>query len=356
VIEVPFREAWLAGPAGSINSSIADMTRWVLAQINRGVGDGTKVISPAALKQLHAPTMVLPEDARTELWPEASNLAYALGWFVMNYRGHTVIHHGGNIDGFAAMVSLLPSERIAVVVLTNLHPTGLRDVVPNLVFDELLGLSPLPWGERYHEMYAAMLGGVQAAAAHKKTRAASAPHSHPVQAYAGRYAHPGYGDVVISLENGRLVPHYNDLDLSMEHVHYETWALQLPVPDSAPFDVVFDHDADGSVSAVRIPMEASIDAIVFKRQPHETLADAAVLARYRGAYAMGPLRMSVELEGGDTLIADVAGQGRLALVPKADRCFSVRGAPMLTVEFVLGEDGAVTSVVVDPVGIFVAQS
>ena len=30
-----------------------------------------------------------------------------------------VIHHGGNIDGFSALVSFMPNENIGLIVLTN---------------------------------------------------------------------------------------------------------------------------------------------------------------------------------------------------------------------------------------------
>jgi CubicO group peptidase (beta-lactamase class C family) len=352
LVDVPFRDAGATGPAGSINSSVADMTKWVLAQLQGGVVDGKQVISPAALKQLHAPTMVLPEGAVGELWPEATNTAYALGWFVMNYRGHKVLHHGGNIDGFAAMVSMLPAEGIGVVALTNLHPTGLRDVIPYTVFDTLLGMPALPWGDRYREMYEAMFGGIKAAAEHKKTRATAAPPSHAVPEYAGRYQHPGYGEVTITLDDGKLVPHYNELDLSMEHVHYDTWGLQLPLAEAPPLDMSFETATDGRISALRIPMELSVEPIVFARQPDTQLSDPAVLRRYTGRYGMGPLRLNVEVDARDTLIAEVVGQGRVALVPKGERSFAVPEQPTLSFEFVLDDAGAVTQVVVDPAGIF----
>ena len=354
-VEVPFLSAELCGPAGSINSSIADMTRWVLAHVNGGVVDGVPVISASALKQLHAPTMVLPVDSEESLWPEAGNIAYALGWFVQNYRGHRVLHHGGNINGFSAMVSLLPSQRAGVVTLTNVHPTALRDVVPYVVYDHLLGLDPLPWGQRYKELYDAMLGGVKAAAAHKKQHAATAPPSHALGDYAGRYHHSGYGDVTITVADGRLVPHYNALDLSMEHVHYDTWGLQYPIPDAPPFDLTFETDATGAISALRIPFEASVAPIVFRREADASLTDVAVLRRYTGRYAMGPLLMDVEVDGRGQLVAEIIGQGRVTLAATTERHFNVVEQPGLRFEFVIVDTSVAGSVVVDPAGIFVRQ-
>jgi CubicO group peptidase (beta-lactamase class C family) len=352
LVEVPFRGLDLAGPAGSINSCIADMTRWVMCQVNGGVAGGTQVISPAALKELHKPAMVLPEEATDALWPEATNVAYALGWFVMSYRGHRALHHGGDIDGFATMVALLPAERIGVVVLCNVDPCGLRDALPYIVWDHLLGLEPLPWGERFKGMYDSLLGGYRAAAAHKKAAAISAPPSRPLEAYAGRYHHPGYGDVTITLEDGVLVPHYNDLALGMEHRHYDTWAMTLPEPDFPPIDMVFDAAADGSIAALRMPMELLVEPAVFRRMPDDRLSDPAVLRECTGRYTMAPLHMDVELDKQGRLVADIVGQGRFTLTPRGERRFEAAEMPALSFEFVTGESGVITSVVVDPVGVW----
>jgi len=53
----------------------------------------------------HTTAMVVPDA--TEFWPENSSIGYALGWMIDNYRGHRVVQHGGNIDGFSAMVSVM---------------------------------------------------------------------------------------------------------------------------------------------------------------------------------------------------------------------------------------------------------
>lgn len=356
VTEVPFLGLDMAGPAGSINSCIADMTRWVMCQANDGVVEGRQVISPAALQQLQAPTMVLPRDAADVLWPEARNQAYALGWFVQGYRGRTVIHHGGDVDGFATMVALMPEERIGVVVLCNMDPCGLRDALPFMVFDQLLGLEPLPWGERYKGMYDGLLGGYRAAAAHKKASAVGAPPSHPLEAYAGRYHHPGYGDVVVSLQDGALVPQYNDVaGLSMSHVHYDVFALQLPDKDFPPVDMIFETAADGTIGAVRMPLELHVDPIVFRRQADTTLSDPDVLRRYAGRYEMTPLYMDVELDRQDRLVAEIVGQGRYVLEPRAERRFVAAEMPAVSFEFVSGESGEIARVVVDPVGIWTRQ-
>jgi hypothetical protein len=274
----------------------------------------------------------------------------------MNYRGHKVIHHGGNVDGFSTMVSLLPEEKVGVVVLSNHHPSAIRDVVPYVVFDKVLGLDPLPWGERYDDLYKSMLGGMKQAAAHKATKAASAPSTHALEDHVGRYFHPGYSNFDITLEDGKLKPHFNDLDLSMEHVHYDVWGLQLPIPESPPIDLAFETGFDGGITALRIPLESTVDPIVFKREADTGLADREVLARYLGTFELGPIKVTVDIDKQDRLTLFVPGQGTAVLRPKRERIFDVPEQPALTVEFLLAGDGAVEKMVVEPVGIFTPVS
>ncbi len=97
IVEIPFRDITNAGPAGSINSSVSDMARWLAVQTHKGKIDGHQIISPAVLDDIHTPhmTMGVPQE-RKEIAPAG----YALGWMVNDYRGHRRVHHGGGIDGF----------------------------------------------------------------------------------------------------------------------------------------------------------------------------------------------------------------------------------------------------------------
>ena len=94
------------------------------------------------------------------------------------------------------------------------------------------------------------------------------------------------------------------------------------------------------------PLEPTVKPIVFTKQAARGLYDPAVLRRYTGEYEMGPLTMTVELERETTLMASVAGQARVELVPYEDRTFKIKEQPSTVVEFVLALDGSVEKVVV----------
>ena len=64
-----------------------------------------------------------PETWAEVFTPAQSNsgetLPYGLGWFIEDYEGQPMLHHGGNIDGFSALVTLFPRDGAGVVVLVN---------------------------------------------------------------------------------------------------------------------------------------------------------------------------------------------------------------------------------------------
>ncbi len=64
IYSIPYySEAEGIGPAGSMNSNLEDMSRWVIAQLNEGKVDGKTVVPPAVIKATMAPALSLPNAA-----------------------------------------------------------------------------------------------------------------------------------------------------------------------------------------------------------------------------------------------------------------------------------------------------
>ena len=98
-------------PAGSINSNLEDLSNWLRLQMNDGVApNGGRLISSRNMREMHTPQMAMrPEDWGRNFTDETSQMAYGLGWFLMDYRGHHVVNHGGAIDGFSGQL-FIPAE------------------------------------------------------------------------------------------------------------------------------------------------------------------------------------------------------------------------------------------------------
>jgi enterochelin esterase family protein len=185
------------GPAGSINSTASDMAQWLRFQLGGGVYGGKRFVGEDAFRELQTPQMVRvgkPKQDSTGVFN-----TYGMGWFIERYRGEVLLQHGGEIDGFTAMVAMLPERHVGVVVLSNSGSSIIPTVVMHYVFDHQLGVerdwlaeATPPKRER---------AGSQAGDGAAATRADPPAR---IASYAGRYSNRMYGDMTVSVAGERL--------------------------------------------------------------------------------------------------------------------------------------------------------
>lgn len=345
VAEVPYRPIELIGPAGSINSCVADMARWL--RFNAEGGRETDILSASTLKTIHSPVIPMPTDSA---WEEVSLVGYGLGWMVEHYRGHRVIWHSGGIDGFIAWISFIPDRRAGVVVLSNRFPSLAAYAIPRRIYDELLGFDPIPWGERYLQLEEATATGTEEMRAHRRSKAKDAPPTHPLDEFAGTYTHPGYGRISFAVEDGDLVADLHDLRVTMSHRHFNVWDAYEPSLDlSLPFS--FAVDLDGEIARVEARLEPTLDPIVFEKEPDRSLTDPEFLQRLAGTYELAPWKLDIEVVG-EKLKMTSPVLGNFDLVPRLGLRFVGKGELDVRFEFVLTDDGSALEVVVEPYGVF----
>jgi CubicO group peptidase (beta-lactamase class C family) len=351
IVPVPQRPLPAMAPAGAINSSAADMARWLLAQLGGGQLDGATLMSAATAKRQLTPHMVSPSSGDI---PGLTMYAYGLGWVIGRYRDHRFAWHDGGIDGFTTSCMLLPDDGIGVAVLTNSSSSMMHLAVAFRVLDELLGAEPLDvFGYLKPRFDAAMAGAGEAKAARRVVP--GAPAARPLSAYAGEYEHPGYGTLAITLDGDALRPSLGTMDLTLAHRHYETFDLGWREMGNEPaiFALTFLSGPDGDVNALTVQFEPLVEPLRFdKRQ--DTLGQE-VLRRLCGSYAMGPIEVTVTLRAERTLTVTPPGGTPLDLEPLGGLRFGVKDQPAVTAEFELDGDGTVTRLVVQPLGIFVPK-
>jgi CubicO group peptidase (beta-lactamase class C family) len=350
VVPVPIRPLTALSPAGAINSCAADVARWLLAQLGQGQVDGQAIVSPATVAQQHTPHMLLPEDLT---FPLSTRYAYGLGWSIGRYREHRLVTHSGGIDGFLTECMLLPDDGIGVIVLTNTSSSAMAPVVAYRVLDELLGVEPHDWFADIKPRFDAAMAGLKEARGARRA-VPDAPLPRPLAAYAGEYEHPAYGRLSITADGDALRPRLGTMDLSLAHRHYETFDLEWHElgDESHLFPLMFLSDPDGDITALTVPLEASVQPLRFDRLPDAMSRDPELLRRLCGTYAMGPIEIAVTLTGENTLTVTVPGAPPLELVPGRGLRFEVQGQPGITAEFELDGTGSAARIVAQPLGIF----
>lgn len=353
VNELPFRSLDEVGPAGSINSNLTDMSQWLLLHLYKGKHRGEPFISEGQIAQMHTPQMVVPAPGK---YAELAPPSYGLGWGVQSYRGHAVVHHGGNIDGFSALVSFMPRERIGVIALTNLDGVPVPDIVAFHVYDRLLGLDEIPWNERFLEERSAVKAAGEVSKAHEEAERVPDTHpSHPLDAYAGEYAHPGYGTIVIAQEGDTLALRHGTFAGPLRHRHYDTFEFNVELVDLR-IPLTFATDAKGEIASIAAPLEPAVADIVFTRQPPRAMTEMAFLERFVGTYELMGMTLSVALKDPHTLQIVLPGQQIHELEPHQGTTFRRKGVSGFSIEFKKDAAGAVTeAVVTQPGAVFTAR-
>ena len=88
---VPMRSTDAIAPAGSVYSSVSDMSRWMRFMLDSGRVGTKRLITPATFRELIAPQIRAPIDEYPALeLSQPHFFSYALGWFVQDYHGSTV--------------------------------------------------------------------------------------------------------------------------------------------------------------------------------------------------------------------------------------------------------------------------
>jgi hypothetical protein len=156
-------------------------------------------------------------------------------------------HAGAFSAGARTVVSLLPSERLGIVVLSNAFPTGIPEAVAATFFDLAHeGQSSRDWADDWNRLYQSVFGPANAAAMAKLgTPPASSTPPLALSAYTGDYANPYFGKATVEEAEGRLtvklgpegrtgyaLSHF-DRDLFVYHPDAET----PDVPFAATFDI-----------------------------------------------------------------------------------------------------------------------
>jgi CubicO group peptidase (beta-lactamase class C family) len=214
-----------AGPAGSINSSAAEMAKWVLLQLNRGKipGKEDRIFSERQSREMWSAQTILPAGGRSGPLAGLNSkfAAYALGWGLRDYHGRKLVGHTGGVEGFVSRVMLVPEENLGIVILTNAESGSAFDSILFHLLDFYLGLKPTDWIAAYKaEDEQTEKEAAQVMIDQSNARPAIAKPSLPLNEYAGVYNDAWYGPATIRLENDGLV-------FSLDHTPKAVADLQI---------------------------------------------------------------------------------------------------------------------------------
>lgn len=273
----PVRNAFpdeLMAESGAIHSSVVDMTKWLQLHLHDGEHKGQQLLKADTIRDMHAQAHAIPLRRKPDANVYRSKmLGTGLGWFVNDYRGRILIHHGG---GWGADMAILPEENLAVVVLSNLDWNLLVSMLSCDVIDAYLVGPERAWSKENKWDFWLDVGGpeaifrertVQKAELDKKRVTGTKP-TLPLERYAGRYESDLYGPLIIEHRDGRLTVKFGIHGGQLEHWQDDQFyglAIVEPFLDWHVKFQVADNKTVTSLEVVRVGWKDPDEKHIFRR-------------------------------------------------------------------------------------------
>ena len=189
-------------PAGGVSSTITDLAQWMRLHLAGGEFNGKPLVDAAALAETRTPQFV------TGFSPEQGRIgSYGLGWNVSDQRGGLIVaNHSGEFSlGVRTEVSLLPTEKLGITVLSNGAPNGVPEGLSESFIDwALYGELQRDWLEFTNRMFALDVASELAKTTDFSKPPADAGPPLALSAYAGKYQNEFFGVIDVKESGGKL--------------------------------------------------------------------------------------------------------------------------------------------------------
>ena len=210
VLQVVSRyESDLMNPAGGIWSSVADMSRWVIMQMNRGKFGPElekQIFSEGVHREMWTPQTIIPVRSPG---PYRSHFAgYGLGWRLTDVSGYLQASHTGGLSGIVTQVTLIPEMKLGIIVFTNQQAGSAFTAITNSILDGYFGIKGNDWvrllGDNVSRREAEAGKITDEVWARIEKQRATGTESIDTAPYAGQYSDNWLGEIVISEAGGRM--------------------------------------------------------------------------------------------------------------------------------------------------------
>jgi CubicO group peptidase (beta-lactamase class C family) len=159
-------------PAANLASTVEDLARFAMLQLRDGPQGGRQILSGSSLREMQRVHWLNPD------WQSG----WGLGFELARLHGKTLVGHGGSLQGYRTQFQLCPTDKVAVIVLTNADDGN-----------------PMSYAEKAFQWVTPAL--VKAA----QPKAKTAPASADWQRYVGKYRNTWGDDEVMILHDELVV-------------------------------------------------------------------------------------------------------------------------------------------------------
>lgn len=247
------REPDAQSPAGGVSSSVNDLSKWIRLILANGKFDGKRIVDEKALDEIRKPQILVNFSPFTGL-PGFYGLGMNVGY---DEQGRLRLGHSGAFAmGNATAISMVPSEQLGVVVLTNTYPVGIAETLTTSFVDNALyGRTTQDWFAVFKKVFSnpATLGLDKSFDYSKPPLASTPPLKNST--YVGTYNNDFFGIVSIAESAGSLtiLEGPNKMSFPLKHYDRDTFTYLPPGENSAGLSgVTFSIGPSGIAQSVLI--------------------------------------------------------------------------------------------------------
>lgn len=253
LVKIPFCYIDNLAPAGSIGSSVNDMSHWVMMQLNNGKYNDNQIVPVSAIGQTRTPASILGNGGT--LFNRGHFALYGLGWFLEEYCGRKIVSHTGGVNGFVTSVTLIPEEKLGILVFTNTDQNSFYEALKWEIMDAYLGNQYRDYSKAYYGFYKNNFDADQKKDRLKKdTVAMNLKTELPLSSYTGEYFNDVYGKMKVALEDGELRMHFShhpDMHAKLESLGQNRFYATFTDPELGKAVFPF-HTDKGKVKSVTV--------------------------------------------------------------------------------------------------------
>jgi CubicO group peptidase (beta-lactamase class C family) len=253
LVPIPYGFIDNLAPAGSISSSVNDMSKWVMMQLDNGRFNGQQIIPATAINQTRVPHSILGNGG--SMYNKGHFALYGLGWFLEEYSGRKIVSHTGGVNGFVTSVTLVPEEKLGIIVFTNTDQNLFYEALKWEILDAYLGNSY----RNYNKVYLSISNSQRTVRARtdkqfRDSVSLQLKTELPLNSYTGDYFNDVYGNMKVVMEQNELrmrFSHHPNMYAKLESLGGNRFYATFSDPefDKAVFPF---HVENGQVKSVTV--------------------------------------------------------------------------------------------------------
>lgn len=212
---------------GGLISSVEDIAKWMIFNLNNGINGEDSILEAKSRNLIWTPhnNFVVSHTKSNDF--NTHFRGYGLGWGLSDYHGNLKVSHGGGYDGMISSVTLIPDQKLGVVVLTNgmESPTS---AITNYTLDAFLNVEETDWSTKDLERLERRKKRDTRIEDRKNARVLDTKASLGVEKYTGTYKSDIYGNIIVAHVDNQLTLDFEyspDLKATLSHWHYDVWKI-----------------------------------------------------------------------------------------------------------------------------------